>query len=63
MHAKKRQPLTELGEMKQGRSQGAGGAGGGPNADLDGSHLAKGSWADLGAVNGGDVATADDLYN
>lgn len=76
-HAAQRQPLTELGGAKQSRpgSSGSHGIGGGA-ANLGGSHLSKGSWANLGTIGddahpgsaadvgaNGDLSDAEDLYS
>ena len=76
-HAAQRQPLTELGSAKQSRpGSGAGHGTGGGAANLGGSHLSKGSWANLGAIGdgsrpgsaaevgaNGDLSDAEDLYS
>jgi hypothetical protein len=76
-HAAQRQPLTELGSAKQSRPGSGGGHHGdaGGAANLGGSHLSKGSWANLGAIGdgahpgsaavgaNGDLPDAEDLYS
>ena len=76
-HAAQRQPLTELGSAKQSRPGSGGSHGDGAGAaNLGGSHLSKGSWANLGAIGdganpgsavevgaNGDLSDAEDLYS
>ena len=75
-HAAQRQPLTELGGAKQSRPGSGGGHGTGTGAGLGGSHLSKGSWANLGTIGddahpgsaaevraNGDLSDAEDLYS